>query len=266
MLDQETGGFDLTRLNEAERNVLRLLAEGHTAKSVASEIGSTPAAVNERLREARRKTGVGSSRELARLLKSQENRDDEMGMAVSEVAADALSNKAAGSRRRQLGVSAMLSIFAAAAAGAAVLMGQESAPSSEPEPLIGAPLERFKQPADLHAQVRSEARDAAWAPELETKIKARLMQIPLVGKDGNALRITCARTLCEIAGTLADPASMEDREDPQSPTNKTIQDLQVGALPDDLGKLGLKSESGSFTGAKGKPDRSVFLLYYSRVL
>ena len=71
MLDQETGGFDLTRLNEAERNVLRLLAEGHTAKSVASEIGSTPAAVNERLREARRKTGVGSSRELARLLKSQ---------------------------------------------------------------------------------------------------------------------------------------------------------------------------------------------------
>jgi hypothetical protein len=67
-------------------------------------------------------------------------------------------------------------------------MGQESAPSSEPEPLIGAPLERFKQPADLHAQVRSEARDAAWAPELETKIKARLMQIPLVGKDGNARR------------------------------------------------------------------------------
>ena len=92
------------------------------------------------------------------------------------------------------------------------------------------------------------------------------MQIPVVGKDGNALRITCARTLCEIAGTLADPASAAEREDPQSPTNKTIQDLQVGALPDDLGKLGLKSESGSFTGAKGKPDRSVFLLYYSRVL
>ena len=57
--------MDLSRLNEAERRVLGLLAEGHTAKSIANTIGSTPAAVNERLREARRKTGVGSSRELA---------------------------------------------------------------------------------------------------------------------------------------------------------------------------------------------------------
>ena len=58
--------IDLSRLNEAERRVLRLLAEGHTAKSIAAELATSPAAVNERLREARRKTGVGSSRELAR--------------------------------------------------------------------------------------------------------------------------------------------------------------------------------------------------------
>ena len=56
--------IDLSRLNEAERRLLRLLAEGHTAKSIATELGTSPAAVNERLREARRKTGVGSSREL----------------------------------------------------------------------------------------------------------------------------------------------------------------------------------------------------------
>jgi DNA-binding CsgD family transcriptional regulator len=57
--------IELARLNEAERRVLWLLAEGHTAKSIAIALETTPAAVNERLREARRKTGVGSSRELS---------------------------------------------------------------------------------------------------------------------------------------------------------------------------------------------------------
>jgi DNA-binding CsgD family transcriptional regulator len=60
--------IELSRLNEAERRVLLVLAEGHTAKSIATELDTTPAAVNERLRQARRKTGVGSSGELARVL------------------------------------------------------------------------------------------------------------------------------------------------------------------------------------------------------
>src|SRR5213082_1398125 len=64
--------IEISRLNDAERRVLWLLAEGHTAKSIAAELGTTTSAVNERLREARRKTGVGSSRELARRFKAQE--------------------------------------------------------------------------------------------------------------------------------------------------------------------------------------------------
>lgn len=59
---------DLSRLSDAERRALRLLAHGHTAKSAAVELGLSEGAVNERLREARRKTGVGSSRQLARLV------------------------------------------------------------------------------------------------------------------------------------------------------------------------------------------------------
>ena len=156
----------------------------------------------------------------------------------------------------------MLTLFIAA--GAAALMTQNPQISNEAEPLIGAPLERFKQPADLHAQVRSELRDPEWAPRMEKAIKARVLKIPLIGKDGNELRVTCAATLCEIAGSIVAPQSMAEREDPRSQFSKTIQDLQVPPLPDDLARLGLKSESGSFTGAKGKPDRSVFLLYYSR--
>ncbi|MFN4020697.1 MAG: helix-turn-helix transcriptional regulator [Erythrobacter sp.] len=58
-------------LNDNELEILRLLACGHTAKSIAASLGRSETAINERLREARRKTGVGSSRELARVLDAQ---------------------------------------------------------------------------------------------------------------------------------------------------------------------------------------------------
>jgi DNA-binding CsgD family transcriptional regulator len=78
---------DLSRLNDAERRVLAMFGEGHTAKSIASATGASVHSVNERLREARRKTGVGSSRELARLLRAaegaQENRDEPIGIAAA---------------------------------------------------------------------------------------------------------------------------------------------------------------------------------------
>ena len=60
-------------LNDRELEVLRLLASGHTVKTIAVELGRSEASIHERLREARRKTGVGSSRELARRLRDQEN-------------------------------------------------------------------------------------------------------------------------------------------------------------------------------------------------
>ena len=110
MFEQENG-VDFSRLNEPERQVLRLLAEGHTAKSIANELGSTPAAVNERLREARRKTGVGSSRELARLLKSQEDRHDEMGVAQTRHPTATPTQSVAELWRPQTGVVAMLTFF-----------------------------------------------------------------------------------------------------------------------------------------------------------
>jgi DNA-binding CsgD family transcriptional regulator len=62
----------LSRLTTREREVLRLLARGHDIKSVASELGVSAGAVNERLREARRKLGVSSSREAARILAADE--------------------------------------------------------------------------------------------------------------------------------------------------------------------------------------------------
>src|SRR5690606_10279974 len=59
-------GFEA--LTEREKETLRLLLAGHDAKSIARELGLSVHTINERLREARRKLGVSSSREAARLL------------------------------------------------------------------------------------------------------------------------------------------------------------------------------------------------------
>lgn len=55
-------------LLEREKQVLRLLWEGHDAKGVARTLDLSTNVVNERLRDVRRKLGVPSSREAARLL------------------------------------------------------------------------------------------------------------------------------------------------------------------------------------------------------
>jgi DNA-binding CsgD family transcriptional regulator len=262
MFDQEGNGPGLGRLNESERRVLYLLAEGHTAKTIAREIGLTPAAVNERLREARRKTGVGSSRELARLLKSQENRHDEKGVASTTQASAGPVPTNAKSARLKTGVGAMLFISLVAAAGAATILGQQ-APTGKVDPLLGSALPSGPDPAALHAQVRTESRDPYWAPRTEEAIRARALQIPVIGKGGNTLRVTCASKICEIAGSIRMPGNMTEEYDPKLPESRAQSALQTPPFVDDISKLGLKNEAGLFTGAKGDKNQAIFLLYYS---
>lgn len=75
-------------LSVRELEVLRLLAEGHTIKSIAAQLGRTEASINERLRDARRKTGVGSSRELARQLGAQKIWDKNPDLAKTSPQAE----------------------------------------------------------------------------------------------------------------------------------------------------------------------------------
>ena len=158
----------------------------------------------------------------------------------------------------------MIAILMVAAAAAAALMTQQGAATNEIDPLVGTPLVTSPDPAALHAKVRSEARDDAWAPRMEAAIRSRLLQIPLIGKDGNVLRVTCATDICEMAGTIIWPAPLPKDYDPKLPQNRAESDLQGKSLTDDFAELGLKHEMGLFTGGKGKPDRAVFLIYYSR--
>jgi DNA-binding CsgD family transcriptional regulator len=62
-------------LTEKEKQTLRLIVRGHDAKSTARHLGLSVHTVNERLRDARRKLEVSSSREAARLLFNAEGGD-----------------------------------------------------------------------------------------------------------------------------------------------------------------------------------------------
>lgn len=80
----------LQALSEREKETLRLLLGGHDAKSIARALGLSVHTINERLRDARRKLGVASSREAARRLAEADANapnslvDKQLGVAETE--------------------------------------------------------------------------------------------------------------------------------------------------------------------------------------
>lgn len=62
----------IDELTEKERETLRLLLVGHDAKSIAREFELSVHTINDRLKDARRKLGVSSSKEAARILAQAE--------------------------------------------------------------------------------------------------------------------------------------------------------------------------------------------------
>lgn len=66
MTKQAKAGIDA--LTDREKQTLRLIVRGHDAKSIARELDLSVHTINERLRDARRKLAVSSSREAARML------------------------------------------------------------------------------------------------------------------------------------------------------------------------------------------------------
>lgn len=245
---------DFSRLNEGERTALDLLARGHTAKSIATLTGRSVGAVNERLREARRKTGIGSSRELARLLQEQENRDEQIGVAMPGPAAATAEPEAVRPAGGTIpkGPIVMIALLLTAAAAAALTFTTPTAPSPAAQ---DASIDAFF-PDNAHdarrlvALVRSETRDPAWAPIAEA---ALLAQLGAVAGEGAPLSVTCAATVCAVTGSL--PASLSDPQ--KSAAVQALQDVGSG---DTLGKAGLKSrEWFGIRGAPGEPERFAML-------
>lgn len=135
-------------LNDRELEVLRLLAAGHTAKTIAVRLGRSETSINERLRTARRKTGIGSSRELARLLDTQKNGDKIIDLSTQDITGNRLEPPAPNTFKSSKGMIAMLiaiPVFAVALMVAAVpstpqpaVSQAEAVAASKPLPLVGS--------------------------------------------------------------------------------------------------------------------------------
>ncbi|WP_086606718.1 helix-turn-helix domain-containing protein [Erythrobacter donghaensis] len=117
-------------LSDKEREILRLLAGGHTVKSIAAQLGRSEASINERLREARRKTGVGSSRELARQLAAQKIWDDEIDLSPLASSAEDSSVPRKSGFVWTKGRIAMAFLLPAAALGLALAAGTATLPEA----------------------------------------------------------------------------------------------------------------------------------------
>lgn len=279
--------IDLSRLNEAELRVLRLLGEGHTVKSIANLIGFTPVAVNERLREARRKTGVGSSRELARVLKAHENCHKQFGVGETDHSALPVIESDANVWRPQTGVIVMIALFLVVTAGAAALMSQAPTSSQATDPVYGVilgeqdPIKLFSDMKaqgteqqmtgegsrsmmrGLYAKVRAERRDVGWASETEQGLRAAFTRIPKVGARGSRLSVTCAASLCEVGGTVDTTLANSDAGRREF-NETTMSKLNPKALSEQTDRLNLESVMASIAQTPDKSPRLAFLFYYVR--
>jgi DNA-binding CsgD family transcriptional regulator len=248
-----SGTPDLTSLNAGERAVLALLAQGHTAKSIAAITGRTLGSVNERLREARRKTGVGSSRELARALAAQENGDKQIGMAGPASPAPVMSPRAVPHHAGGIliGVLTMIVVILSALA---LLPSPQETPAADP--LLGGLVRPAGETAEgLYTRLRAEPVDAAWAPQAEAGLRTRFLKIPSIA--GDRLRVTCRTTLCEVAGVLvaADAAALD----------RAYAEIQGKDLRADMRNLGFTGDGPiGFGASAGSKVESRFYAYLTR--
>lgn len=175
-------------LTEREIEILRLLVAGHTVKTIAARLGRSETSINERLRSARRKTGVGSSRELARLLDLQKNCDENIDLSGGRLAVAGPAHAAAMGVRGPKGKFAMLIALSLTAAGLIVAANPAVDPVATsntnsntligPAPLAGSwLLDASLMPQDVRPQrvtmTFRPAPDGKWATRVE-----------IVGPDG----------------------------------------------------------------------------------
>jgi DNA-binding CsgD family transcriptional regulator len=232
--------IDFGKLNAAERTALSLLAQGHTAKSIAALTDRSVGAVNERLREARRKTGVGSSRELARLFAAQENRDELIGVVPAPAAVPDPAAPAATGRSWK-GATLMSVIFAGAIVAIAFVV--QPAPQTVPEPaLAGVEAGLYSDgpsPRQLHDKIVAEPRDPAWAPRTETALEQWFAGQPPVARVTGPVTARCGTTMCEIVARY-------DSEISAKRQNAAWQIVQGKAFRDAIAPMGLRSDDASF--------------------
>lgn len=144
-------------LTDKEKQTLRLILRGHDAKSAARELGLSVHTVNERLRDARRKLGVTSSREAARRLLAEEgDTPDSLGdKALGDAAeGDAAAGLTASAARRPL-VLATIGVLAMSLLLAALFLPASPLSLLAPAPAISAAAATDAAETDAAAAARA---------------------------------------------------------------------------------------------------------------
>ena len=254
----------LDRLNPTERELLILLGRGHTAKSIATLKGVSVAAVNERFRSARRKTGLASSGEIARLLTAQENRDDLIDLAAASAGAPSLPRPDAQSSGRASLTRRWRLIVITAALLAAGLLAYETATPPAAIP-VSAPttssIQNSRQrrarpdPEALKAEMANGSRDAVWSPLAEQALSRSYRQVAAFDESVPTVRITCTSSVCEIAGETRPDLSGADRDQ--------LMAAFLALKPSD-GQVRLTSVSHRFGYRPDGHEAGVYVAYWRR--
>lgn len=155
----------LDTLTEKEKQTLRLILRGHDAKSSAQELGLSVHTVNERLRDARRKLGVTSSREAARRLLAEEGDTPESlgDKALGDAAQGAGAAEAAASatqRRAWFGLGPGLALTLAGVLAMSLILVALFLPTSPLSVLAPAPAVSAAATAEADAAAAARAAEA----------------------------------------------------------------------------------------------------------
>ncbi len=188
---------DVESLSDRERETLRLLGRGHDTKSIASALDLSVHTVNERLRDVRRKLGVSSSREAARMLLAHEAASEppnnagykEIGVAVARVESDysfRSHSRATGAKRPLLYVMmGVVMLIALISAITTLPMGGTDAP----RPLdVARPAQAMRNPPSLF--MPADYPSEALAQRAQGATRYRLQ----VSEDGRAERCDIERS------------------------------------------------------------------------
>ena len=251
----------LGRLNAVERDLLGLLGRGHTAKSIATLRSLSEAAVNKRFRSARRKTGIGSSREIARLIVAQENRHDFIGLA--QLPAEPPELRRSDAPRRASPIRWRLPMAAAVILAAAILAQQTSVsppPSGRAREIAQAVFDaQMPAPnvAGLHALVIAGGSDPVWSPTTETALANVYEQQPAFSDAVESFNITCNASLCEVLAISRSGLSLTE-------TNAFLDAAQGADVHNASVALKMDIEVQHFTSTQETPQKTVMASYWRR--
>lgn len=220
----DPGPRTIAELTEKEREVLRLLTEGHTIKSIATNLGRSEASINERLRDARRKTGIGSSRELARLVAGQENWPRKTDLPSPGLSGDADEQPADAARHWPKGKIAMLSLISLAAGLMLVSTSSQQAtqtPAAHVAAAIASPLlgkwslDTARIPPD--ERPRSVTIAFSVSPDQQWST-----QVDIVAPDGNEMTASSTARLDGVAVPISGNIPIYDAASLRQPAPNTL--------------------------------------------